>query len=70
MPVKFGFSQVVIDRETKKKSVKHEYMKQKTTQELIDYINEGRKPKLKRKCRVELDRRGVKLVWKKKELDV
>jgi len=70
MPVKFGFSQVIVDRETKKKVVKHEYMKQKTTQELIDYINEGQKPKLKRKCRVELDRRGVKLVWKKKELDV
>ena len=64
MPVKFGFSQVIVDRETKKKVVKHEYMKQKTTQELIDYINEGQKPKLKRKCRVELDRRGVKLVWK------
>jgi hypothetical protein len=70
MPVKFGFSQVIVDRETKKKVVKHEYMKQKTTQELIDYINEGQKPKLKRKCRVELDRRGVKLVWKKKELDI
>jgi len=70
MPVKFGFSQVIVDRETKRKVVKHEYMKQKTTQELIDYINEGQKPKLKRKCRVELDRRGVKLVWKKKELDI
>jgi len=70
MPVKYGFSQVIVDRETKKKVVKHEYMKQKTTQELIDYINEGQKPKLKRKCRVELDRRGVKLVWKKKELDI
>jgi hypothetical protein len=70
MPVKFGFSQVIVDRETKKKVVKHEYMKQKTTKELIDYINEGQKPKLKRKCRVELDRRGVKLVWKKKELDI
>jgi len=70
MPVKFGFSQVIVDRETKKKVVKHEYMKQKTTQELIDYINEGQKPKLKRKCRLELDRRGVKLVWKKKELDI
>jgi len=29
MPVKFGFSQVIVDRETKKKVVKHEYMKQK-----------------------------------------
>jgi len=42
----------------------HDYIKQKTTEELINYINEGSKPKVKRKCRIELDRRGIQLVKK------
>jgi len=41
----------------------HDYIKHKTKQELIDYLNTGQKPKVKRKCRLELDRRGIKLVW-------
>lgn len=44
----------------------HDYIKQKTTEELINYINEGSKPKVKRKCRIELDRRGIQLVKKSK----
>ena len=36
--------------------------------ELIDYINSSNaKPKVVQKCRNELTRRGVKLVWKPKE---
>lgn len=38
-------------------------------QELIDYINSPNgKPKIKQKCRNELTRRGVRLVWKTKEV--
>jgi hypothetical protein len=58
MPVKFGMSQVVIDRNTKKKSVKHEYMKTKSTAELIAFYNENKRPRLKRKVRIELERRN------------
>ncbi len=35
--------------------------------ELIDYINKGQKPKVKQKCRNELTRRGVEIVWVKPE---
>ena len=42
-------------------------MKNTSTEELIDYINKGQKPKIKQKCRNELTRRGVKLVWKSPE---
>ena len=43
--------------------IEHFYIKQTPKQELIDYINKGQKPKIKQKCRNELARRGVKLVW-------
>ena len=40
------------------------YIKNTPKQELIDYINnENGKPKIKQKCRNELTRRGVKLVY-------
>ena len=71
MPVKFGpSSKKFIKGKKNNFDYDHDYMKLKPTEELIKYINEGQKPKVKRKCRVELDRRGVKLVWKKKELDL
>ena len=44
--------------------VDHYYIKNTPKEELIEYINNGQKPKVKQKCRNELDRRGVKLVWK------
>jgi len=69
MPVKFGKSQrKFVKGKRNNFEYEHEYIKQKPTHELIDYLNEGFKPKVKRKCRVELDRRGVKLVRVMKDL--
>ena len=50
-------------------AVKKKYfISQTPKQELIDYINSpSGKPKIKQKCRNELTRRGVKLVYKTKE---
>lgn len=65
MPVKFGPSAKKFVKGKKNNfEYDHDYIKLKTKQELIDYLNNGQKPKVKRKCIVELDRRGVKLVWK------
>ena len=47
---------------------KKSFISQTPKQELIDYINSpSGKPKIKQKCRNELTRRGVKLVYKTKE---
>tara|TARA_Y100001963_G_scaffold139232_1_gene204842 strand:- start:1041 stop:1259 length:219 start_codon:yes stop_codon:yes gene_type:complete len=50
-------------------AVKKKYfISQTPKQELIDYINSpSGKPKIKQKCRNELTRRGVRLIWKDKE---
>ena len=50
-------------------AVKKKYfISQTPKQELIDYINSpSGKPKIKQKCRNELTRRAVKLVYKTKE---
>ena len=50
-------------------AVKKKYfISQTPKQELIDYINSpSGNPKIKQKCRNELTRRGVKLVYKTKE---
>ena len=50
-------------------AVKKKYfISQTPKQELIDYINSpSGKPKIKQKCRNELTRRGVKLVYKTTE---
>lgn len=70
MPIKFSPSQKKYNKNNRKKfTVEHDYIKHKSTDELIKYINEGNKAKTKRKCRVELDRRGVKLVWVPKTVD-
>ena len=67
MPAKFKPSQIIIDRKTKKKSVQHFYLKCMPEKELFDYINSPMgKPKIKMKCRNELVRRGVKIVWQPK----
>ena len=45
MPVKFGKSQVKVDRQTKKVTIEHEYMKCKSNAELIDaYNKDGKLP--------------------------
>lgn len=64
MPVKFKPSQTTLVRGSKNTVTTHYYIKNTPKQELIDYINNGQKPKIKQKCRNELARRGVKLVWK------
>ena len=46
--------------------MKHYYVGQVSTEDLIDAINNG-KPKHKNKFINELTRRGVKLVWKTPE---
>ena len=63
MPVKFKPSQTTY-KKGEGKVTHHFYIKNTPTQELIDYINNGQKPKVKQKCRNELTRRGVKLVFK------
>jgi hypothetical protein len=70
MPIKFSPSQKqYIKNKRNNFNYTHDYIKSKSKEELINYINEGNKPKVKRKCRVELDRRGVKLVWVPKSTD-
>ena len=66
MPVKFKPSQTTFIK-GKGKVTSHSYIKQISKEELIKYINDGQKPKIKQKCRNELTRRGVNLVWKTPE---
>lgn len=63
MPTKFKPSQSTVARGTKTVTTQHYYIKNTPKEELIDYINNGQKPKIKQKCRRELDRRGIKIVW-------
>ena len=66
MPTKFSKSFKQVDKVTKKLTVTHDYMKKKTKDELFETINkDGVNRKLRSKCIRELDRRGVKIVWKK-----
>lgn len=59
MPVKFGKTSKQVDRNTKKVSVVHEYMKVKSNDELIEaYNKDGQKPKLKQKVKNEIVRRN------------
>lgn len=64
MPTKFKPSVTKIDRNTKKVSIEHHYMKTTPKEELIEYLNSSNaKPKIKQKVRNELTRRGVKIVY-------
>jgi len=67
MPVKFQKSAKTVKRGPKIVTVEHHYIKNQSKEDLIKYINEGQKPKIKQKCRNELDRRGIKLEWVTKE---
>tara|TARA_B100001057_G_scaffold325796_1_gene325990 strand:- start:637 stop:852 length:216 start_codon:yes stop_codon:yes gene_type:complete len=66
MPTKFKPSskKYVRGGNPKNAPIEHFYIKNTPKEELIKYINEGQKPKVKQKCRNELTRRGIKLVWK------
>ncbi len=64
MPSKFKKDYKQWDRASNKTTVHKYYIKNTPKQELIDYINNPNgKPKIKQKCKNELTRRGVKLVW-------
>lgn len=66
MPVKFKPSQTTFVK-GKGKVTTHSYIKQISKEELIKYINDGQKNKVKQKARNELVRRGVKIDWVPKE---
>jgi len=69
MPVKFKPSQTTMVK-GQGKVTQNFYIKNTSKEELIDYLNKGQKPKIKQKCLNELTRRGIEIVWKKKELDI
>jgi len=69
MPIKFGKTSKQVDRNTKKVTIVHEYMKCKTTQELIDAYNKPVIPKLRQKVKNELVRRGG-VIFVPKENDI
>ena len=59
MPIKLGKSHKTIDRQTKKVSVVHPYIKCKAKKELIEKYNASNtRPKDKQKIKNELVRRG------------
>ena len=50
MPTKFNPSEVIVDRATKKRSIKHYYIKNVSQDELFKMLNtDNTKPKLKQK---------------------
>jgi|TARA_R110001606_G_scaffold360921_1_gene513954 hypothetical protein len=67
MPVKFKPSQTTFVK-GKGKVTSHSYIKQISKEELIKYINDGQKNKVKQKARNELVRRNVEIVWVNKEV--
>ena len=70
MPVKFSKSFKQYDKVTKTSSMKHDYIKNKSQEDLFEYINsDNGKPKIKQKCRNELNRRGVRIVKVAKAID-
>ena len=63
MPVKYKESAVKVDRATKKVTIEHFYVKQLSQEAAFELLNnDNTKPKVKRKIRNELVRRGIKIV--------
>ena len=54
MPVKYQKSVMNINRQTKKKTIKHYYMKSLSKEEVLEKYFTANKPKLKQKFRNEL----------------
>ena len=70
MPTKLKPSEKIVDRQTKKDSVKHYYIKSYPQEELFKELNkDNTKPKHKQKIRNELSRRGIKIIRVPKEID-
>ena len=64
MPIKLRPSVKKVDRNTKKVTIEHTYIKQIDKKELFEMLNKEFTPnKIKQKIRNELDRRGVKIEW-------
>jgi len=64
MPVKLRPSVKQVDRNTKKVTIQHTFMKQVPKKELFELLNKPMTAKkVKQKIRNELDRRGVKIEW-------
>ena len=71
MPAKFKPTEKIVDRATKKVSVKHYYLKQVPQNELFLALNNDSTPnKKKQKIRNELIRRGVKIVRTSKQAGI
>ena len=65
MPTKLKPSYKKYDRNTKKTTIEHYYMKGISKEELFKELNNSStKPKVKQKIRNELTRRGIKIAWK------
>tara|TARA_Y100000592_G_C5297182_1_gene233709 strand:- start:316 stop:531 length:216 start_codon:yes stop_codon:yes gene_type:complete len=70
MPTKYKESAVRVDRQTKKVSIEHFYVKQISQKEAFELLNNANtKPKVKQKIRNELVRRGIKIVKVPKTYD-
>ena len=71
MPAKFKPTEKIVDRATKKVTVKHYYLKQVPQNELCSALNNDSTPnKKKQKIRNELIRRGVKIVRTSKQAGI
>jgi len=69
MPIKLKPSVVNIDRNTKKKTIQHTYIKQTPKAELFELLNKSvTAKKVKQKIRNELVRRGIQIVYVDKEV--
>ena len=69
MPTKLRPSVVRVDRQTKKKTIEHSYIKSTSEKELFEVLNKEFTPKkVKQKIRNELVRRGIKIVYVNKEV--
>ena len=58
MPIKYGKTEKRVDRQTKKVSIVHDYMKCKSNADLIEAYNKPVKPKLRQKVKNEIVRRN------------
>ena len=68
MPTKLRPSVKRVDRNTKKVTIEHSYIKQIPKKELFELLNKGTTvPKVKQKIQNELVRRGIEIVWVAKD---
>ena len=68
MPIKFKPTEKSYDRRTGKTAIIRHYMKAIPKKELIDYLNSSNSTfKKKHKVIKELERRGIKLIWRNKD---